>query len=36
MEINTEKIVELDVRPILASGKDPFMDIMGKVKGTEG
>lgn len=31
-EMNTEKIVELDVRPILASGKDPFMDIMGKVK----
>ncbi len=29
----TEKIIELDVRPILASGKDPIMDIMGKVKG---
>jgi len=27
-----EKIVELDVRPILATGKDPFMDIMEKVK----
>jgi len=32
MGINTENIVELDVRPILASGKDPFMDIMAKVK----
>ncbi len=30
--MNMERIVELDVRPILASGKDPFMDIMGKVK----
>ena len=30
--MNTEKIVELDVRPILAAGKDPFMDIMEKVK----
>ena len=33
MEINTGKTVELDVRPILASGKDPFKDIMEKVKG---
>ncbi len=32
METNMEKIVELDVRPILATGKDPFMDIMEKVK----
>lgn len=32
METHTQKIVELDVRPILASGNDPFMDIMGKVK----
>lgn len=31
----TDKIVELDVRPILASGKDPFMDIMEKVKGLD-
>ena len=31
--MNTEKIIELDVRPILASGKDPFKDIMEKVKG---
>ena len=31
--MSTKKIVELDVRPILGSGKDPFMDIMEKVKG---
>lgn len=33
--INTllkEKIIELDVRPIINSGKDPFLDIMNKVK----
>jgi hypothetical protein len=27
-----EKIIELDVRQILQSGKDPFLDIMKKVK----
>lgn len=30
--LTDEKIVELDVRPILESGKDPFLDIMNKVK----
>ena len=32
MAMNTEKIVELDVRPLLASGRDPFADILEKVK----
>ncbi|MDH7603517.1 MAG: DUF2249 domain-containing protein [Melioribacter sp.] len=27
-----EKIIQLDVRPIINSGKDPFLDIMSKVK----
>ncbi|MCL6494878.1 MAG: DUF2249 domain-containing protein [Ignavibacterium sp.] len=30
--ISKEKIIELDVRPIINSGKDPFLDIMNKVK----
>lgn len=30
--ISDDKIIELDVRPILNSGKDPFLDIMNKVK----
>ncbi len=30
--ISQAKIIELDVRPILESGKDPFLDIMAKVK----
>ena len=32
METINEKIIEFDVRPILSSGKDPFVDIMEKVK----
>lgn len=36
MEISTKKTVELDVRPILASGQDPFKDIMEKVKSLKG
>lgn len=30
--LSKEKIIELDVRPIINSGKDPFLDIMNKVK----
>ncbi|MFA3781493.1 DUF2249 domain-containing protein [Melioribacteraceae bacterium 4301-Me] len=30
-EINPDKILKLDVRPIIDSGKDPFMDIMTKI-----
>ncbi len=30
--IENKKIIELDVRPIIQSGKDPFLDIMNKVK----
>lgn len=30
--IQQEKIIQLDVRPIIDSGKDPFLDIMNKVK----
>jgi|YelNatPaOPRAMG01_1025707.scaffolds.fasta_scaffold09465_6 uncharacterized protein (DUF2249 family) len=30
--ISQAKIIELDVRPILEMGKDPFLDIMAKVK----
>ncbi len=30
--ISTEKIITLDVRPIIEEGKDPFLDIMAKVK----
>ncbi len=32
MEMNEGKIIELDVRPIIASGEDPFKQIMGKAK----
>ncbi len=31
-KISEDKIIELDVRPILNSGRDPFLDIMKKVK----
>lgn len=31
-KISTDKIVQLDVRTIINSGKDPFLDIMNKVK----
>ncbi len=31
-KFSNEKIVQLDVRPILNSGKDPFNDIMKKIK----
>jgi uncharacterized protein (DUF2249 family) len=31
-QINTEKIVDLDVRPILAGGKDPLKQILAVVK----
>lgn len=31
-KISQDKIVELDVRPILNSGRDPFLDIMNKVQ----
>lgn len=30
--ISADKIQKLDVRPIIDSGKDPFLEIMGKVK----
>lgn len=30
--LSKEKIIELDVRPIINAGKDPFLDIMNKVK----
>lgn len=30
--ISKDKIVELDVRPIINSGRDPFLDIMNKIK----
>lgn len=30
--ISTDKIQKLDVRPIIDSGKDPFLEIMSKVK----
>ncbi|HOJ08797.1 MAG: DUF2249 domain-containing protein [Ignavibacteriota bacterium] len=30
--INNDKIKKLDVRPIIDSGKDPFLEIMAKVK----
>jgi len=30
--ISQEKIIQFDVRPIIDSGKDPFLDIMSKVK----
>ena len=30
--INPEKILQLDVRPIIDSGKDPFLEIMSAVK----
>ncbi|WP_337865532.1 DUF2249 domain-containing protein [Ignavibacterium sp.] len=33
--ISDDKIIGLDVRPILNSGKDPFLDIMNKVKSLE-
>lgn len=33
--ISDDKIIKLDVRPILNSGKDPFLDIMNKVKSLE-
>jgi uncharacterized protein (DUF2249 family) len=32
MEMNEGKIIELDVRPIIASGEDPFKQIMVKAK----
>ncbi len=32
-KINTDKINQLDVRPIIDSGKDPFQNIMAEVKG---
>lgn len=31
-KINPEKILQLDVRPIIDSGKDPFLEIMSAVK----
>jgi uncharacterized protein (DUF2249 family) len=31
-ELTEDKIIVLDVRPILDQGKDPFLDIMSKVK----
>lgn len=31
-EINPDKILQLDVRPIINSGKDPFLEIMSAVK----
>lgn len=31
-KISQDKIVELDVRPILNSGRDPFLDIMKKIQ----
>ncbi|MDY0083160.1 MAG: DUF2249 domain-containing protein [Ignavibacteriaceae bacterium] len=30
--VNTDKIQKLDVRPVIDSGKDPFLEIMAKVK----
>ncbi len=30
--ISEDKIIELDVRPILEQGKDPFNDIMSKIR----
>lgn len=32
ISIPQEKIIQLDARPIIDSGKDPFLDIMNKVK----
>ena len=34
-DIKDENVVVLDVRPIIGSGKDPFTDIMAKVKSLE-
>lgn len=31
--ISTEKLIEFDVRPIINSGRDPFLEIMDKIKG---
>lgn len=31
-KISADKIQKLDVRPIIDSGKDPFLEIMGKIK----
>lgn len=31
-KIDTDKFLQLDVRPIIDSGKDPFLEIMAKVK----
>ena len=31
-KINPEKFIKLDVRPTINSGKDPFLDIMEKIK----
>lgn len=31
-KINPEKILQLDVRPIIDSGKDPFLEIMSAIK----